>query len=433
MPQRYLPKVTLLILWLLFSCATVICAGESKTGNLIILSGGHNDEHWRESDKYGVSGLEGYFALGSISLVARSATGAPIEVEVWSRGIAYVGFFELTPLVDLFAGVQSSKDIQDLLVPLGAKTDLLGMPSSDRDKLEYLLGQKKLSQDANLTWKRRVAYAQMKALNLTTFEQLRTLYERQLEFAERAWDKQIEPEAMLALYGLDLPPHQNPPTHEKLLSYFIETLKRNKLLMPLLRTKIQNPSSASKMVGYVLHVPQNSLKKTSGQILVGANGLEPEMLEINLEVEREVSIFRPWSTTKFLSAILTPTITGIVGTLLGAIIGYLGFLAQQKYNRASEAERKFEEKKIENSVRIRKFFTGEYANYQGFETEEDERENVSSIRKSLIQQGIYAILPINEINDLNSICDSNRRFPKRGARLLALRGLLERRFRELVT
>jgi hypothetical protein len=428
MPQRHLPKLTFLILWLAFGHQTMILAGELKTGNVILLSGGHSDEYWPENNKLDVSGRKGYFALGSISLTPRSGQRFPIDLEIWGRGISRVEFFDLTPLVEVLDSVHNSEDIRTLLLGAGTKKESL-TSLGDRDNLEHLVTQGKSTGNETLKWKRQVVYGLMTVLNLTTFDQLLALYQRQRDFAAKAWEIEITPEKVLSLYGLTLP--STPRTNAADLSYFINTLNEKNLLMPVLRTKIQVPIG-SKIIGYILEVPEDSPKKTSGQILVGANGLEPETLAINLETEHEESIFIPWSTTKFLGAVMTPTITGLVGTLLGAVIGYLGFLAQQKYNRAAEAERKFEEKKVANSIVIRRFFTEEYPGYLSSTTEEEERNNVSAIRRSFFQNGIYAVLPTYEADEFNSICDFARPFPVPGSRLKALAQLMERRFKDLM-
>ncbi len=425
--RRFLPKFAFLFCLLALGHHTAIQAGDPNTGNLIVLSGGQSDKYWRETEKLQVSGSPGYFALGSISLSARSVQPNPIYIEIWGRGLNKFEFFDLTPLVDGLTGVRSGQDIRALLLPAGSKDSIPA--ANDRERLGQSIAQNKSGKDAKLAWQRQLAYEQMNLLKLTSFDQLWPIYQRQREFVDKPWEAEITPETVLSLYGLAAP-NGKADSGER-FTHFIRTLGQSKLLAPILRTKLGNPSDP-RIIGYILQLPENAAKKTSGQIFVAANGLSPETMLVSLEAERQESIFFPWSWTKFLAAILTPTITGLAGTLLGAVIGYLGFLAQQKYSRISEMERRFEEKKIENSATIRKFFTKEYPAYLSAQSEVEERQNVTAIRESFIQLGIFAILPRPEARQFNSICNFDRRFSVVGGRLRALTDLLERRFSDLM-
>jgi len=279
-----------------------------------------------------------------------------------------------------------------------------------------------------LRWKRQVALQEMSAFNLSTFEQLWKLFEEEKKLVQSSLLSEIDNDKLFQLYeplalagtpGVKL---------ERTLPSLVSFLREKKLLVPVLQTRLFGRTAH--LIGYIFRLPDKAVVKTTGQIFVKATGAETEALTINLEAEHLESIFD--SYPKFAAAVLTPTVTGIMGTLLGAVIGFLAFLGQQRYNRRAEIERKFEEKKIEGSQKIREFFIDEYRRYLDASSAQQEKQNVAHIRQSLIDLGIYAILPRAEINRLNKFSLSKGGFGKVGGRLSAVTQLLESRFNELM-
>lgn len=453
MPQR-----CLLLIFLLICCHPHPAeARAGKTGDLIIISGGNNSEYWREHERYLFDDQEGYFALGTIALIPRSLKACPLEVEVWGQGVTNVAFFDLTPLVGILDGTKNGGEVRRLLMNPANPPAAAGQ--TDRDGLRALVEKETAApQENTLRLKRQVALDQMTKFNLTSFDELWGLYEAQRRLVEGSLLSGVDQNKLLQLYpaavGRPAPtaaPGPRPPASAELLQLYsaaitladpdagrekplpalARLLREQKLLAPVLRTQLFGTKEPH-LVGYIFRLPYSALKKTTGQILVGAGEAEAAALTVNLEMERVESIFVPWSTAKFFGAILTPVVTGLVGTLLGTIIGFLVFLIQQRHLRDAEVEKKFEEKKIEHSQAIREFFSDEYKLYLGPGTEEQEFKNVTLIRKSLIDNGIYAVLPRKDIIELNRICRRGERFEGAGARLGALDRLLNDRFGELM-
>jgi hypothetical protein len=416
MPRRCLPFILLLTLFRPEPAE----AAQAKTADLLVISGGNSSEYWQDKDKSLFNNREAYFAVGTITLKPRSTDSPFLDVEIWGRGVSSTAFFDLTPLIGVLDGAANGEDVRRMLLggpPASAGNDLDALRAS----LAQAGGPPK---DDALSLKRQAALEQMASLGLTSFDQLWRLYDGQRKLVSGSLMSDIEQEQLFQLYSAAVGGNA-----DKSLPGFVKFLKDKNLLAPVLRTRLFG-SAEPHLVGYVFRVPANALKKTTGQIFFGAGAAEPEALTVNLEMEHEESIFFPWSWTKFLGALFTPTVTSLAGTLLGAAIGFMGFLAQQRYTRRAEIEKKFEEKKIEASKTIREFFTGEYRLYLEAADRQQETRNIDRIRKSLIDQGIYAILPHDEIDELNRIWRS--REGKVGERLNELNRLLRGRFGELM-
>jgi hypothetical protein len=416
----------LLLVFLFVLCCTNLANAETvKSGDLLVISGGNSSEYWEEKDKTPFNNQQSYFALGAISLVPRSQKNCPLEVEIWGRGVSTTAFFDLTPLVGVLEGTASGDDVRRLLVVENHPANSPGQPS-DRDALLAVIQRtKNTGKTEALTLKRQIAFDQMKLFKLTTFDKLWGLYDAQRKLVQESLMTGVSDEKLFKLYEAVVVPAD--PKPDRNMSSLVNFLRENNLLVPIVRTQLFSTTEPH-LIGYVFRLPANSLRKATGQIFVGAGDAEAEALTVSLEMEHLDTIFSSWD--KFAGAVVTPTVTGVTGAMLGAVIAFLVFVLQQRYTRRAEIEKKFQEKKIEASQTIRAFFKGEYKRYGEPADNKKETEYLDLIRESLISKGIYATLPRDDVDRLNKICRSTEGAV--GARLAKLDDLLASRFKELM-
>ncbi len=344
----------LLLVFLLTLCCTNSAEAETvKTSDLLVISGGNSSEYWEEKDKSSFNNQESYFALGAISLMPRAQKNGPLEVEIWGQGVSNTAFFDLTPLVGVLEGTASGDDVRRLLLSAQNRPAGSAAPLSDRDALQALIQQTTDTTKTDaLSLKRQIALDQMNIFKLTSFDHLWGLYDGQRKLVQESMMTGVSYEKLFQLYGALITPAGVKP--DRSMASLVHFMRQNKLLTPVLRTRLFSTTEPH-LVGYFFRLPANALRKATGQIFVGAAGAQAETLTVSLEMEHIESIFYPWSLGKFAGAVVTPMLMGFVGTLLGAGVAFLLFLAQQKYTRRAETEKKFEEKKIEASGRSAPF------------------------------------------------------------------------------
>jgi hypothetical protein len=388
----------------------------TKTADLLILTGGQSEQRLKATNLIQVNGQEGYLVYGIFSFVLLKNLGQPQDIVVWGRGMSGLSFFELAPLVGIFENPKSGVDLRMLLLAKGRAAQQTQSGLSDLQNLESLVSKPAPSTSKTLQWQREVALDQMRLLNISSLDDLFKRYEKQKTFAHSSWSTS-KPLQLAQLF--DAP--TNASSEAAVLSSLVQFLGAKNSLTPVLRTKASS-TMEPRIVGYVRTVSSVGVSKVAGDIFVSANGLEPQQLPATFEIELEDSLL-----DKLFAAIPT-TLVGLVGTFGGAVIGYKFFLYQQNRLRQFELEKKFADKKVELSKRIRALFKGDY---DILRTSQDlDIEKVKQIRDVLIAEDIYAILLPAEVGKMNDICDPNKTI--KGLRIDALHKVLEGNFKEFM-
>ena len=146
-------------------------------------------------------------------------------------------------------------------------------------------------------------------------------------------------------------------------------------------------------IGYIVRTPEPGPLRSSAQIVITVPGAEPEILSVAMEVAEPVAFWRD------------PVFTGFSG----ALIGFGFFVLQQRYTRKAEAQKQFEEKKIEKAAELWKFFHNTYRPLVE-DSNLSELERVRNVRKTLLDENIYSLLPLDLARELNALCDAQTVF-----------------------
>lgn len=205
-------------------------------------------------------------------------------------------------------------------------------------------------------------------------------------------------------------------------STFFEHLKCSKKLLNVL--EIQSlPPSTQKRIGYVFKVPSESAKKWEGKINISANGTKPESVTITGEVGTEQGF------SALLPTLLTSVITLVTGAALALGSGYLVFRLQQGLLLKIEQEKKFIDKKIENSELLFDFFKkgGNYSTL--YESSDDVKDKIPSIINFLIGNGIYVMIPQDSAKEILKIYGSTC---MENSHLEALNEIIKKHFGEFI-
>jgi hypothetical protein len=165
-----------------------------------------------------------------------------------------------------------------------------------------------------------------------------------------------------------------------------------------LKLRVSSPVT----VWYSVCFSAERFDKAQGEIIVMADNADPE--RFNITFERQEGFF----TSPIANTLLSPALTALAGIVAGAVIGYLGFLAQQQYLRRTEQMKGFRERKLQSMKSLIDFFRDTYDVYRY--PQEEDPVDLKQLRDVLIQSNIYAILAPDEIGKLNRIC--NAKFEK---------------------
>jgi hypothetical protein len=172
-------------------------------------------------------------------------------------------------------------------------------------------------------------------------------------------------------------------------------------------------------LGYVASEQTANLVKTESDIAYSAGATEAEKL---LTVPLEKPAGR-WD--KFLD-LLTSFGTNVLGVIVGAGISYWAFRKQQSVIAAQDELKLFRQNKLTRADDIRRFFAGKYKLLRL--DEGDDLEHVQAIRAALVKEGIYAILPMAALIELDAICNGS--LASADLRPTRLHNLLLANFRE---
>lgn len=441
-PNSTLRRVSVLLL--IASCYTQAArAAQEKTADLIIVSGGSSFERWKEDKYIDDEGKSGYFALGTILIAPRTARCAPLDVKIWGRGVNDIVFFELTPLADALDGINSAADLRQQLLPSEAREGAQPPAAqSDAQRLQAVLEQSSSSEAGALRWRRQTSLEQMKLFGLKSFEELWALYEKQSAFARKWWGRDLSPPQLMSLWQTgaagkisETKERGSWPSFGRFFRELsawpslLSLLRDSGRLSPVLRTQIFAPDKV-RTIGYLVRVPKGVSRKATSEVFVAATGAEATSFSISLEVEHEDSIFE--SGTKIWGAVFSPGSSALLGVAVGLFMAAVGnryWLSQQKYQRRQEIDKLFKEKKAENSSAIWKYFNETYKDVLE-DVEIGERDKVLTIREGLMKEGIYAIMPYEEIEKINDICEGRARAD--ASPLNALHSLLRANFGEFI-
>jgi len=174
------------------------------------------------------------------------------------------------------------------------------------------------------------------------------------------------------------------------------SLKSDKKGGPVYRTDIVN-SNAPQYLGYLIRVPAGTSDKAAAKIFVGVEGAEPEEIPISIEVVQNSL----WPVLPTLTASLAGT---VVGAVVGALIGMATFRWQQKVQQKQEQSKHFYERKVENSTKLWRFFQETYPVLVSGHGRSD-LERVQDVRKTMLEEGVYAILLPETAAKVNRFCD----------------------------
>jgi hypothetical protein len=152
-------------------------------------------------------------------------------------------------------------------------------------------------------------------------------------------------------------------------------------------------------VAYGVCFPAEKFEKAQGEIIVAVDDADPERFSVSFE--RQEGFFE----SPLANALLSPALAAIGGIVAGTVIGYLGFVAQQRYLRKLEQMKAFRERKLQAIRKLRNFFKDTYPIYRN-PKQDDELVKVKELREILIESDVYALMAPDEIGKLNQICDA---------------------------
>ena len=169
-------------------------------------------------------------------------------------------------------------------------------------------------------------------------------------------------------------------------------------------------------IRYVIAVAKAGSLKAQGTILVSAGGLPPESIPIAVETPES------WDTR-----IIFPVITGLIGVGLGTFFGFLSFLVQQRYLRNQEQRKVYQENVANKAGALQSFFDQDFNDLLGDPGEWSELR-LKDLRLSLINRGVYGIMPPADRVAFDNVCELRCDVAQRNKLLL----LVENNFGQFV-
>lgn len=150
-------------------------------------------------------------------------------------------------------------------------------------------------------------------------------------------------------------------------------------------------------VGYVATMQADRPVKTESEIVYSAETGETEkLMSVPLEhVERGFNAF--------LDALPTFA-TNLLGVFVGAVLSFIFFRQQQGILAKNEEVKLFRQRKLEREDELLTFFQDVY---KDFRTDSDDKQEVQKLRKALVKHGVYSLLPLGTMDELNGLCDDN--------------------------
>ena len=219
-------------------------------------------------------------------------------------------------------------------------------------------------------------------------------------------------------------PLQSPPMLAKALGLPKEQRWRD-VLDELRREGKLNSVAARKVtpgkslwIGYVAAMQADRPVKMESEILYSAETAESEkLMSVSLEhLERGFNAF--------LDALPTFA-TNLLGVFVGAILSFVFFRQQQGILAKNEEVKLFRQRKLEKADDLLTFFENVYPD---FRTNSDDKRDAQKLRKALVTHGLYSMLPLETMDELNALCDDDVPFRRMrdGAMLAHLRARISR-------
>jgi hypothetical protein len=370
--------------------AVAPAAPGGKTADVVVVSG-TRAHHFRAGDTTVIGADEWYLGAGVLLVSLRTLSTEPIEMMISGRGAHDLVFFEP---VALWEAVGDKGLLADL-------AGLLTVPATP-------------TRDARLAWARGVAGERAARLGTRDPTVVWPLYQAEGRFAsELALGGAVAPRGFLDALGASAA--RVPPE----IGWRELLLRLRTVAKPVLRTSVF-AGERPRAVAYVVRVPGPVAAKATLEVSVAAGGLDPERVPVTVDVVPDDSV---------LKALLTPSLSAGLGAVLGLLGGYLGFRAQQDYTRRVDEQRRFDQKKVEMSEKLAGFFSGIYTPlHQALETTDD-GEAARRLREALVQRGIYAILRLDDAQELDRV---GRPEGPAGKRRAAVHAVVQRNFREFL-
>jgi hypothetical protein len=144
----------------------------------------------------------------------------------------------------------------------------------------------------------------------------------------------------------------------------------------------------TRQIGYMVRVPEPGPLRSSAQVVIAVPGAEPATLPISMEIAESQPLWRDPVFTAFS----------------GAVVGFGFFVLQQLYTRKADARKRFEERKIEKGTELWRFFHNTYPPLVG-DRNLTELERARNVRRTLLEESVYPLLPLDVATTLNRICD----------------------------
>ena len=198
-------------------------------------------------------------------------------------------------------------------------------------------------------------------------------------------------------------------------SKVFDQMHSQRLLVHTLRADVPSAIDRSH-VGYVVRVPRGRTGESSAQVFVAPAGTAPESVSLALHVD-------PGPFAEIGSTFLLT----VVSTLVGAVIGLGTFYWQQVSARHEERLKRFEERKTDKSKELWSFFTDDYQVLKK-DAGSTDLQRVNSIRQTMIEQGLLAVVLPETASKIAEICDEKSTI--NGERIAALDALLKQTFSE---
>jgi hypothetical protein len=161
-------------------------------------------------------------------------------------------------------------------------------------------------------------------------------------------------------------------------------------------------SGKSLWIGYVAAMQADHPVKTESEIVYAAETADSEkLMSVSLEhLERGFNAF--------LDALPTFA-TNLLGVFVGAILSFVFFRQQQGILAKNEEVKLFRQRKLEKADDLLTFFENVYPD---FRTNSNDKQDAQKLRKALVTHGLYSILPLDTMDELNALCDDDVPFQR---------------------
>jgi hypothetical protein len=199
----------------------------------------------------------------------------------------------------------------------------------------------------------------------------------------------------------------------------LDDLRKQQKLTAVLEGRI--PVGGQLWAGYVATMESAGPVRAEADIMYSADALETEKL-MTVPLERQV---RRWD--KVFDTLLAFG-TSLLSVIAGAVLSYVFFRRQQRVIAELDELKLFRQRKLEKAAELLVFFRDVYN--ADLRTASDDVRKVRNLRRALVESRVYSMLPLDVMDELNRICDSEGPFPATRGKMLD--DLLRTNFRELM-